>query len=582
MTLKPPSGANSPLVEDDAAVVRGLRGDGSDDRAALQAAVSSGASEIVIPAGTFSVDSSTPITVPATVSRIRGRGVGQTVIKVKSGTTPGQGIFQIVNRSGIEISDLEFDLNKANTTDPGADTSGQAIYFVASSTTGNTRCAVRRCYIHDGHRLGIYIGNSDASTNPSQVTVEDCVIKDCTRMGIYVTRPTDVRIVKNTLTGCGVANGGQIQASLTGKNLLIEGNTVTDSNTSSNGIVIAFQSAARIIGNYCARNDAAGASGWGIVVSEDCRYFTVAGNHCDANGSGGISVDVKTAASEALKESDGAVSGNVCSNAVTNHGIFLNYCRRVAVTGNSCNGNANSGIMAVTQRCTFTGNVCTGNGKGLVFNDSATATAMGNHDVWANQLYTNTTSDFSNTATTPSRGVGQGAQVDGKQVGVYAPSDIHAGFAALTLVAAQAQFVRFVPKRDMTVTMLAFNVSTAAGANDNVDVGIYNSALTRLASSGLVAGQVNATGVKTVNLSASVVLRAGTVYYAALLVPAFGGTAPAVGGVSLGATNNVGLFGLTAGLVELLHVAAAGASLGASYGAFTVTSVGPWLAVRES
>lgn len=150
---------------------------------------------------------------------------------------------------------------------------------------------------------------------------------------------------------------------------------------------------------------------------------------------------------------------------------------------------------------------------------------------------------------------------DAQQAGLYAPGPGPSAVAAVALVASRSYVVRFVATRPMTITKIAFELTTAAGANDSCDVGIFNSGLTTLlASAGSTAGKLNATaGVQSVSLSAPYTLSQGQVYYAAFACSAFGGSAAQLGMVSLGATAAAtsSLFGLAAGTADIAVQASA-------------------------
>lgn len=168
---------------------------------------------------------------------------------------------------------------------------------------------------------------------------------------------------------------------------------------------------------------------------------------------------------------------------------------------------------------------------------------------------------------------------DNKQQGLYVP--IHPGGASnnITLVANRGWAMRFVPSRAMTIQSIAFSVFTAAGSNDNADVGIYDSALaTKLVSSGATAGKLNATGVQSIAVTATT-LSPGVVYYAAFSSGAIGTTAGAVAGASIGSGAVASLFGATAGLIDIALNNAAH-PLGATF-APSLAGNYPILALRE-
>jgi hypothetical protein len=166
------------------------------------------------------------------------------------------------------------------------------------------------------------------------------------------------------------------------------------------------------------------------------------------------------------------------------------------------------------------------------------------------------------------------------QPGMYAPM-VTSGTNSATAVANRGFLCRFVPSRNMTAALIGFTVSTAAGADDNVDVGIYSAAGAKLVSSGATAGKLNSQGAKTVAITATP-LTAGTVYYGALSFGALGGTAAVVTGVGYQSVFAFAAMGATIGLVEA-DAKAAQHPLPDPWGALSgLTAVVPWLAIRES
>lgn len=170
---------------------------------------------------------------------------------------------------------------------------------------------------------------------------------------------------------------------------------------------------------------------------------------------------------------------------------------------------------------------------------------------------------------------------DNGQAGVLAPS-VH-GWAegGLALSANTAYLARFVPSRDIAVALIAFAVTTAAGADDACDVGIYDSTLTRVVSSGATTGKLNSTGVKTVTVTTTV-LKAGKTYYAAISCGTLGGTAATIRGANLGSTEGGQLFGGGAGVAEGFTKGTSHPLPAGPIATPTNTSQPPKLAVRES
>lgn len=118
------------------------------------------------------------------------------------------------------------------------------------------------------------------------------------------------------------------------------------------------------------------------------------------------------------------------------------------------------------------------------------------------------------------------------------------------VTANRGHIARFEPQRDMVVTSIAFSVSVAAGSDDEVCVGIYDDAGTRLVTSGAVTGKLNgSTGRKTVTITATT-LRAGKAYYLGISTGTQGSTAATLGSVTPASAGAGALFGTTIGLVE--------------------------------
>jgi len=98
---------------------------------------------------------------------------------------------------------------------------------------------------------------------------------------------------------------------------------------------------------------------------------------------------------------------------------------------------------------------------------------------------------------------------------------------------------------------MGFSVVTAAAADDPCDVGIYDAAGNKLASSGSTTGKLNSTGAKTVPLTAPLAVVAGVVYYAAFAYGPAGGAVAQLTMASL-VNGNIGtLFGIGTGQQEM-------------------------------
>jgi hypothetical protein len=122
--------------------------------------------------------------------------------------------------------------------------------------------------------------------------------------------------------------------------------------------------------------------------------------------------------------------------------------------------------------------------------------------------------------------------------GIMGPTGAEWPSTAGSVQANRASLVRIAPSRTMKIKSIRFVVTVAAGSDDACDVGIYDSAGNRLVSKGAVTGQLNSTGVKTIEI-AETTLEAGKVYFLALSVGAIGTTAAQLVSIN----NNTGMAG---------------------------------------
>jgi hypothetical protein len=150
------------------------------------------------------------------------------------------------------------------------------------------------------------------------------------------------------------------------------------------------------------------------------------------------------------------------------------------------------------------------------------------------------------------------------------------GTALPSVVSNRAYLTRFQASRN--IAQIAFAVTTAAGADDPCDVGIYDSALTRIASSGATTGKLNSLGMKTIPLA--VTLTPGQIYYAAFAA-SLTGTAPVVVQASYGNSSVVQMLGGTAPNT-LGHIKDTSYPLPATITSPAIASLFPLLASRDT
>lgn len=159
------------------------------------------------------------------------------------------------------------------------------------------------------------------------------------------------------------------------------------------------------------------------------------------------------------------------------------------------------------------------------------------------------------------------------------------GPASRTLASAGRTWVmRWCPERPWDITLAAWDVTVAASVDDNTEVAIYNAALSsRLATTGVLTGKLNGTGIKTGTLTISV--DPTLVYYVAWKAPvALGGTGATVNGRTCNGISTT-LFGTTvptalAGFIDGLS-SPLPTSITAGSVNWTALNTFPLLALRE-
>lgn len=144
---------------------------------------------------------------------------------------------------------------------------------------------------------------------------------------------------------------------------------------------------------------------------------------------------------------------------------------------------------------------------------------------------------------------------DAGQAGLYAPMNTpwSSLATAVALTANRAYFTRFVCPRNMAISKITFSVAAGSTADDQVDVGIFDAAITALlGSSGPVSGKLNlgSPNNSICNLQAPVNLQAGQVYYVAHACGPIGGTAAQIHMANLTNAQLAQLVGSAAPLTE--------------------------------
>jgi hypothetical protein len=167
---------------------------------------------------------------------------------------------------------------------------------------------------------------------------------------------------------------------------------------------------------------------------------------------------------------------------------------------------------------------------------------------------------------------------DNGQAGIYPSVGGIVSVSTMVLTANRAYYARIVPSRSMAITKVAFNVTSASGTDDPLDIGLYDSTLaTKLASTGATTGKLNgAGGIQTVTVAWT--LAAGTVYYAAFAA----NSTATLNSVQINANNAAALFGASAPQAEFMFLNSAYPLAAGPITPGGTISNFPLLAIRES
>jgi parallel beta-helix repeat protein len=354
---------------------------------------------------------------PGTVTCIQGGinpagaatwGLGATV-RFLAGITPVYAMF--TPSAACSFWGLTFDLNSANTTNPGSNVLySPAVYaFNASGWPGQVR--LTQCTIINGWRCGL-VFRGGSNNNPlllasTPYLVDSCVITGNDYIGIYSNFAADGAVVNSYIHSNGAA-GIDESGGLRNR---FAGNTVASSGT--HGIVSQYSYGALITGNDCTDNGVSGiVIGGGSTTISAATHFTITGNACRNNGHStpghGIDLDTSiTGEGNTPVPAYGTVTGNTC-DANVDHGIYVNNSQYVTVTGNVATGNGIDGILLAAQNCTLTGNITTGNANGVAIEGTG-----GGHQVGVNYSSGNSDSNFIDTASIASTYAAEGASTPG-------------------------------------------------------------------------------------------------------------------------------------------------------------------------
>lgn len=369
----------------------GAKGDGTtDDTTALANALAAARGKngvVSLRSGATYIVAST-LTIDGAV--IAGNGA---TIKAKAGA-PAPNIFKF-GAGGGAARDLTIDLNKANTTDPGA-TKGSAFY---TTSGGWGSVFIERVTIKNGYQLAIGFANwnnyTDARTVPSYpIVLRDVVVTGCAA-AVAIYKAADV-LMDNVQ--CYGATGTGIFL----ENCLNPRLNACISNGSTTGSGFFTQYCYGLVADKCValNNSKHGfAVGGGSTTIEPSRSFVVSRGTFRGNGQCGITCDLtKDGAGNQYTavRADGKVSENdVQSNGLA--GIQIEFTSHVSVVGNlsAKNGtqstSSGSGIRATGGYLVIEGNILTENyAYGLMLNWASNLVGVGYHRIGQNVITENT------------------------------------------------------------------------------------------------------------------------------------------------------------------------------------------------
>lgn len=307
----------------------------SENTAAINAALASGASTVVIynDGGTYLVDGT--INVPSGVSLI---GIGLPVVKADANAFPSGGaVFTLTSATGSVIDGIKIDANRQN--------NGSNMYGVSGSLC--VKCSVDNCYVINTEYGILFSGGNTLKFRGN--TVDDCLYYGiCVKLNDTAATCYDIVITDNeckniasTTPGPSTDGQGIVVYGATGAlsanyknitNVVINNNVC--SNCAAHGITLIAVNDFVIDGNNC--YDCVGNTdfGSGICLSEAVYNGTVSGNTCTNNYDAGILLDVVDQTGDRFSYGHVTVAGNSCDRNYRT-GIKVNSFPFSTISGNS-------------------------------------------------------------------------------------------------------------------------------------------------------------------------------------------------------------------------------------------------------
>ena len=362
----------------------GATGESTDDTNALQMAirVSKIGDAIYFPRGTYLV--SEPLQPKA--HQLYFSLAGATLKALPNVT--GFPMF-IIGSGPVEFRRLTIDGANDETTEPGNPAEAPGIWHPAN-TGRAVNVVVTACWLRKAHGDGIHIaGGPQADRASDRVIIRDTVVEQCGMFGLGCGRVANVRVESSRFDRC--SSGVKMFAC---DDVVVQ--AVTANANRRHGIVFQFSHRWHV-GNCVTRgNGSEDDGGWGIAAGGDPSTnllpnsdFTITGNTCEDNVSGGITLDPTVPSqSEVIWSQRATISGNVCRNATQHHGIQVTHASDVVITGNVCSDNRQgSGIQVLSSSHVLVqGNMCFGNRNGIGLFSNEVVSDPGYHVLGVNML----------------------------------------------------------------------------------------------------------------------------------------------------------------------------------------------------
>lgn len=314
------------------------------------AAASTARSKIVqLPAGTFVVDdpnSDARCLVPKPGVHVRGAGMGQTIIKLKTGTAPDQGnsprVFSVdAACPNFTLSHLTIDGNKAGNP-LGSDDQKHGFMNFSGATYDLLieNVEFKNC---DGD--GVFIFSLS-----ERVRIRRCVFRDNDRIGANITGCSNSHIDRNHCIGNGSWGiKGEIDLSSpvgTRSGISITRNTITNS---ANGIAFTGDGVSLFEDCEITGNKLSTLTGFGIVSQGGVRGITIAKNKIKAATNYGILIGLDA---QDCFVFGNRVTGMLASSPPSNAGCIVVGgqsgtvgCKDISIVDNKCMGGAVRGFV---------------------------------------------------------------------------------------------------------------------------------------------------------------------------------------------------------------------------------------------